>query len=391
MSNSVKDLERGLIGWMTTNRITPNLMMIVFLVGGFFYALRIKQEVFPEFDLDFVNVIVPYPGSSPEEVEQGIVLAVEEAIRGLEGLKEVTSTASEGMGRVTAELLEGADRQRVYQEIKQEVDRITTFPQDAERPEVSLIARRREVVQFQIYGDVSEWVLRELAEQVRDSLLQSEGITQVELTGVRDYEVQVLIDQDTLRTYNLTLQQIANRIRTAAIELPGGHVETQGGEILLRVMERRDWASEFASIPIISTPAGAILSLGDIAEVVDDFRDIDRMATFDGQRAVGISVYRIGDQTPIGVSDATRRAMAEIETQLPPGVNWGITNDRADIYRQRLGLLLKNAAWGLLLVLLLLGLFLEFKLAMWVTLGIPISFLGSLFFFAAADRTNNNN
>lgn len=385
----VKGLERGLIGWMTSNRVTPNLMMIVFLIGGFYYALKIKQEVFPEFDLDFVNVIVPYPGSSPEEVEQGIVLAIEEAIRGLEGIKEVTSTASEGMGRVTAELLEGTDRQRVYQEIKQEVDRITTFPQDAERPEVSLVARRREVVQFQIYGDVSEWVLRELAEQVRDSLLQSEGITQVELAGVRDYEVQVLVDQDTLRTYGLTLQDIANRIRSSAIELPGGHVETQGGEILLRVMERRDWASEFASIPIITTPAGTILSLGDIAEVVDDFQDVDRLALFDGQRAVGISVFRIGDQTPIGVSDATQRAMAQIQTQLPPGVNWGITNDRADVYRQRLSLLLKNAAWGLLLVLLLLGLFLEFKLAMWVTMGIPISFLGAFLFLPAMDVTIN--
>lgn len=384
-----QSLERGLIGWFTVNRITPNLLMIIFLVGGFFVSLRIKQEVFPEFDLDLVNVVVPYPGSSPEEVEQGIILAVEEAIRGLEGIKEVTSVASEGAGRITAELLEGQDRQRIYQEIAQEVDRITTFPQDAERPEVRLAARRQEVVEFQIYGDAAEWVLRELAEQVRDRLLQSEGITQVELTGVRDYEVQVLIDQETLRTYNLTLQDIANRLRAAAVELPGGRVETQGGEVLLRVMERRDWASELAGIPIITTPAGAILHLGDIAEVVDGFQEVDRSATFDGQRAVGISVYRIGDQTPIGVSDATRRAMADIEAYLPPGVNWGITRDRADVYRQRLTLLLNNAVWGLLLVVLLLGIFLDLKLAMWVTLGIPISFLGTFLFLPSMDVTIN--
>ena len=384
-----QSLERGLIGWFTVNRITPNLLMIIFPVGGFFVSLRIKQEVFPEFDLDLVNVVVPYPGSSPEEVEQGIILAVEEAIRGLEGIKEVTSVASEGAGRITAELLEGQDRQRIYQEIAQEVDRITTFPQDAERPEVRLAARRQEVVEFQIYGDAAEWVLRELAEQVRDRLLQSEGITQVELTGVRDYEVQVLIDQETLRTYNLTLQDIANRLRAAAVELPGGRVETQGGEVLLRVMERRDWASELAGIPIITTPAGAILHLGDIAEVVDGFQEVDRSATFDGQRAVGISVYRIGDQTPIGVSDATRRAMADIEAYLPPGVNWGITRDRADVYRQRLTLLLNNAVWGLLLVVLLLGIFLDLKLAMWVTLGIPISFLGTFLFLPSMDVTIN--
>lgn len=384
-----KDLYNGLIGWMTHNRITPNLVMIVFLVGGFIYALRIKQEVFPEFELDIVNVAVPYPGSSPEEVEQGIVLAVEEAIRGLEGIKEVTGMASEGMGMVSAELLEGVDRQRVYQEIKQEIDRITTFPQDAERPEVSLVMRRREVVDLQIYGDVSEWTLRELAEQVRDSLLQSPGITQVELEGIRDYEVQVLIDQDTLRTYGLTIQDIANRIRTAAIELPGGHIETQGGEILLRVMERRDWANEYAAIPVITTPGGTVLTLGDIAEVVDDFQDVDRTATFNNMRAVGIEVYRIGDQTPIGVSDATRKAMQDIQNQLPPGIEWSITRDNADVYRQRLELLLKNACWGFMLVILLLGAFLELKLALWITMGIPTSFLGAFLFLPAMDVTIN--
>jgi multidrug efflux pump subunit AcrB len=294
------DTQKGLIGWMTHNRITPNLVMLVLLIGGFLAALRIKQEVFPEFELDIVNILVPYPGSSPEEIEQGIVLAVEEAIRGLEGIKEITATASEGAGMVSAELLEGVDRQRVYQDIKQEIDRITTFPQDAERPEVSLVMRRREVIDLQIYGDTSEWVLREIAEQVRDSLLQSEGITQVDLEGVRDFEVQVLIDQDTLRSYGLTLQEVASRISNAAIELPGGHIETRGGEILLRVMERRDWAKEFAVLPVITTPGGTVLTLGDIAEVVDDFQDVDRMATFNNKRAVGIEVFRVGDQTPSG-------------------------------------------------------------------------------------------
>ena len=384
-----KDVSKGLIGWMTHNRVTPNLVMVVLLVGGIFYALYIKQEVFPEFELDIVNVAVPYPGSSPEEVEQGIVLAVEEAIRGLEGIKEVTATASEGMGLVSAELLEGVDRQRVYQEIKQEVDRITTFPQDAERPEVSLVMRRREVIELQLYGDVSEWTLRELAEQVRDSLLQSPGITQVELEGVRDYEVQVMIDQNTLRSYGLTVQEIATRIRNAAIELPGGRIETRGGEILLRVMERRDWASEFAAIPIITTPAGAVLMLGDVAQVIDGFQDVDKMATFDNKRAVGISVYRIGDQTPIGVSEATRVAMQTIQNQLPPGVKWSITQDSAEVYRQRLELLLTNACWGLLLVILLLGAFLEIKLALWVTMGIPVSFLGAFLFLPAMDVTIN--
>ena len=383
------DDKKGPIAWMVHNRVTPNLLMIVLIAGGFFFASKIKQEVFPEFDRDMVRVSVPYPGSSPEEIEQGVVLAVEEAIRGLEGIKEITATASEGRGSVSAELLEGADQQKIYQDIKQEIDRITTFPEDAEEPEVSLLIRRREVLDIQLYGNVSERVLRELAEQVRDSLLQDPGITQIELEGARDYEIHILVDQETLRTYGLTLQEIANTIKQAAIEVPGGHIETTGGEVLLRVTERRDWAREFARLPIISTDDGSVVYLNEIAQVKDDFKDVDRIATFNGRRAIGINVYRVGDQTPIGVSDVARKAMTSIESQLPEGVHWGIRRDRADIYRARLELLLKNAFIGLIWVLALLGLFLEFKLAIWVTMGIPISFLGAFLFLPTFDVTIN--
>ena len=381
--------SKGLIAWMVHNRVTPNLMMLVFLIGGAILAFTIKKEVFPEFDLDIVTVRVPYPGSSPEEVEQGIILSVEEAIRGLEGVKEVTATASEGSGMVTAELLEGTDQQKVYQDIKQEIDRITTFPIDAEEPEVSMAVRRREVLQIELYGNVSEWILRDLAEQVRDSLLQYSGISQVELDGARDYEVQVLIDQETLRTYGLTLQEVAQKIRTTSVEIPGGYIETAGGDVLLRVKDRSDWANEFARIPVVTSASGSILYLEDIAQVKDDFADTDRAAFFDGSRAIGIEVFRIGAETPTGVSAAARQAMQEIETQLPPGVHWTINRDSSDIYRQRLTLLLKNAGFGLALVLLLLGFFLEFKLALWVTMGIPISFLGAFLFLPAMDVTIN--
>ena len=187
---------KGIIAWMTRNRITPNLLMFILLIGGLAVALRIKQEVFPEFDLDIVSVRVVYPGSGPEEVEQGIILAIEEGIRGLVGIKEISATAAEGFGSVVAELEENADGQRIYQDIKQEIDRIITFPLDAEEPEVSFVIRRREVIDLQIYGDASEWVLREIAEQVRDRLLQDPEITQLDLEGVRKYEVAVEIDQE---------------------------------------------------------------------------------------------------------------------------------------------------------------------------------------------------
>lgn len=372
------DKPRGPIAWMVNNRVTSNLLMLVLLVGGVIMTTQIKQEVFPEFTEDMVTISVAYPGASPEEVENGIILSIEESIRGLDGVDEVTARASEGVGTVTAELLEDADTQKVYQDIKQEVDRITTFPDDAEEPEVTLQDSKRDVLEVQLYGDVDEWALRETAEQVRDRLLQHPSITQIELRGARDYEVIIEVSQVALRAYGLTVSDIAAKVSETAVEIPGGKIETTGGEILLRVDERRDWAREFAQIPIVSTADGAFVYLEDLATVREGFEDTDNLAVFNGKRAIGISVYRIGDQTPIGVSDAVREAMAAIEPDLPTGIDWGIYRDMSEVYNQRLTLLLKNAGLGLVLVLLILGMFLEFKLAFWVMMGIPISFLGGL-------------
>ena len=191
--------RRGAIAWMVNNPVAANLLMLTLLIGGALSFLFIKQEVFPDFELDMVTVTVPYPGASPEEIEQGVVLSVEEAVRGLEGVKEVSSNAREGAGSVVIELLEGSDRQKVYQEIQQEVDRITTFPEEAEEPRVVLAVRRRGVIDLALHGDVSEILLRALAEQARDRLLQDPQITQVELGGVRDYEISISISRSRLR------------------------------------------------------------------------------------------------------------------------------------------------------------------------------------------------
>ena len=375
--------QRGPLAWMIYNRVTPNLLMIALIMGGFFVSGQIKKEVFPEFELDRVTVSVAYPGASPEEVEQGIVLVVEEAVRGLEGIKELTSRAGEGSGSVSIELLADINQQKVYQDIKQEVDRIRSFPDDAEEPQVSLVARRREVLNIQLYGNTTEAALRETAEQVRDRLLQDPEITQIDLSGARDLEIHVDVPQEKLRAYKLTLDDIARTIDAASTDIPGGAVETDGGDILLRVTDRRDWANEFARIPIISASDGTVVRLEDIATVREAFEDSSRFATYNGQRSIGLDVYRVGDQTPVGVSRAVRNAMTEIEADITEGIDWDINRDRSEIYEQRLNLLLKNAGIGLCLVLLLLGLFLEFKLAFWVTMGIPISFLGGLLFLPA--------
>jgi len=381
--------QRGPLAWMVYNRITPNLLMFVLLAGGLLVSGQIKKEVFPDFELDRISIRVAYPGSSPEEVEQGIILAIEEAVRGIEGIKEMTSTAAEGSGSVRIELHTDADQQKSYQDVRQEVDRIRTFPEDAEDPQVSLQTRRREVLSLLIYGNTTERALREATEQVRDRLLQDPGITQIDFSGARDLEIHVDVPQERLRAYDLTLDRVAQIINTASTEIPGGTIETGGGDILLRVTDRRDWAREFARIPIISTAEGTVIYLEDIATVRETFEDSDRFASYNGQRSIGLKVFRVGNQTPIGVSRAVRDAMTQIEADLPNGIEWDINRDRSEIYEQRLNLLLKNAFIGLVLVLLLLGVFLEFKLAFWVTMGIPISFLGGLMFLPATGVSIN--
>ena len=377
MAAEPETTERGPIAWMVHHRVAPNLLMLVLLVGGLFAAVRMTQEVFPEFDLDLVTVSVPYPGASPEEVEEGIVLVVEEAVRALEGVKEVTATAAEGVGSVVIELEENANAQKALLDVQEAVARVRTFPVDAEEPNISLLLHRRDVMSLQIYGAVEEFVLRDLAEQVRDRLFQEPGITQVDLRGARATEIHVEIAQKDLRRYGLTLSGVAARLRNTALDLPGGKVETPGGEVLLRVKERRDWAREFAEIPIVTTAAGAVVRLGDVARVSEGFEDAQRSASYNGQRAVGLAVYRVGDQTPESVAQATRHALAEIEANLPPGVNYAIDDDDSEIYAQRRNLLVKNLLLGLVIVLVVLGLFLEPRLAFWVTMGIPISFLGA--------------
>ena len=389
MLNKMTSQTSGPIEWMVHNRVTPNLLMIFLIMGGLFMSTKIKKEVFPAFELDRVSVQVVYPGSSPEEVEKGIVLAVEDAIEGIDGIKEITSTAGEGSGIVNAELMEDAHPQIVLQDIEQEVNRVTTFPVDAEDPVISLVSHRRQVLRLNLYGNVGERALREVVEQVRDRLLQTEGITQIEISGARDFEVIIEIPMEKLRMHGLTLGNVANIIRQSAVEIPGGKLDTTGGEILLRVDNRRDWAEEFARIPIVTDTNGTTVYLEDLADVTEGFESSNREASYENQRSITLRIYRVGKQTPIGISDATRKAMADIEMDLPPGISWKITSDRSDIYKQRLQLLLKNAFIGLTLVLLLLGLFLELKLAFWVTMGIPISFLGGLLFLPMVDISIN--
>ena len=380
---------RGPIAWMTRNHVAANLLMLLCMVGGLVLFRGIRQEVFPDFSLGTVTVSVAYPGAGPEEVEQGILLALEEAVQGLEGVAKYTALASEGMGSVQVETVEGTDINRFSQDVQREVDRISTFPEGAETPRIVVDARIREVISVAVAGPQGEGVLREAAEQLRERLLQEEGITQVSLEGVRDHEIAVLISERALRRYGLTLEGVARRLAEASVEMGGGRLDTRGGEILLRMKDRRYRASDYRDLGIVTLEDGSRVLLGDIARVEETFEDTDVRAFFNGHPAVMVNVNRVGAETPIAVAKTTRKVLEDYSLSLPQGMGVHVVRDFSEVFQQRADLLLRNAGLGLLIVFACLALFLEIRLAFWVSLGIPISFLGSFLFLPMTDFSIN--
>ncbi len=369
---------KGAVRWMAHNHVAANLLMIVLVVGGLIRVSTIKQEVFPEISLDTVQVSVAYPGAGPEEVEEGILLQIEENLTGVEGIKQIKSVAKEGVGTVSAEIYPGEDPDMKLQEIKSEVDRIITFPEDAEKPVITKLLNRYEVMSVVVYGDASDRALREQAESIREELLSYPEITQVDLSGVRPYEISIEVPEENLRRYNLTLEQVAQRVRAASLDLPGGTIKTEGAEILLRTKERRYLGREYGSITVINRPDGTRVRLDDIARINDGFAETDVSAHFDGQPAAMVKIYRVSDQKPLEISRLVKAYVAEKRPTLPDSLGIATWNDTTELLKSRMDLLKKNAAIGLVLVLIILGLFLEIRLALWVMLGIPISFLGAM-------------
>lgn len=369
--------QKGPIRWMAGHGVAANLMMLACLLGGLLFMNSIRQEVFPEFESDTVSIRMAYPGASPEEVESGILLAIEDAISGLDGIADIRSTAKEGTGSVLVEVMSDSDINLVAQDIRKEVDRITTFPDDAEEPEISVITSKRRVLSLVLYGNTKDHVLHELAEQFRERLLQDPGITQVELEGVRPLELSINVSGENLRRYQLSLSEIAQRIQSASIDLPGGSLKTSAGEILIRMKERKDYGRQFAKIPLITAANGSTVLLGEIAVIDDGYEETDYSANYNGQPAIMLQVYSIDRQTPIQVSDAVKKHLELARSFLPKGVNADIRYDASVTYAQRIDLLMRNSALGLVLVFLALTVFLELRLAFWVMMGIPTAFLGS--------------
>ncbi|MEN0060533.1 MAG: efflux RND transporter permease subunit [Myxococcota bacterium] len=367
----------GLLSWMANNRVAANLLMILLLLGGFLSAQNTQQEVFPEFALDAVTVSVAYPGASPEEVEQGVLLAVEDAVSGIEGVDEVVSMAEEGSGTVVVWLLTSADRETALRDIEKAVDRVTTLPDDAEEPLITELSRRSRVITVAVSGSQQLDDLLVVADRLKDDLVVHPDISLVEVSGAPDREVAVEIDLATLQAFGLTLDDVSRQIAQFSLERPAGSVETAGGDLRVRVSDRSLDESDFANIPVRTSTGGGTVRLGDIATITSGFADDDAGTWFDGERSLRVDAYRIGDERPAEVAAATRDAVAAMQSDLPDTVSLTVLSDDSEALTGRLSLLLRNALQGLVLVFAALALFLDLRTAGWVAAGIPIAFLGA--------------
>ena len=380
---------RGAIAWFARNTVAANLLMVFIIVAGLATLGQIRLEVFPEVSADMVSVTVPYLGAAPQEVEEGVCVRIEEAIQDLDGVKKVTSTAAEGIGTVLVQAEEGADIRKLVEEVKSRVDGIETFPEETERPQIQEVLLRMQVLNVALSGDVDEMSLKRLGESVRDELLALPSITQVELGGVRPYEISIEVSEQALRRWGLSFQEVADAVRASSLDLPGGSVRTRAGEVLLRTKGQAYSGSEFEDLTLLARSDGTRLRLGDVATVVDGFAETDQSSRFDGRPAVLLQVYRVGDQNAIQIAREIKDYLARVEQRLPDGVELTIWQDDTKVLMDRLTLLLRNARAGFLLVFLVLAFFLKLRLALWVAAGIAVSFTGAFWVMPVFDVSIN--
>ncbi|MBT64230.1 MAG: hypothetical protein CML13_13575 [Puniceicoccaceae bacterium] len=369
-----------MIRWFTQNGVAANLLAGIIIVAGLFTAMSIKLELFPELDLDMVSVAVPYPGAAPEEVESGIIELIEDRIQDVDGVKKITATAGEGYGSVLVEVERGYDATEVSDKIKVRVDAIDNFPEEAEEPQVEELLLRNEVISLAVYGDADVKTLKEIAEYIRDELNVRERITQVDIKGVAEFEISINVSEIALRQYGLTFDDVVQAIRNTSVDIPGGSIKSRGGEILLRTTGKAYTGAGFEGMPIITRADGSVVRVRDLASVEDGFVDDPIITEFNGQRAVLLRIYAVGDESALDVSGRVQSFAQTIDADLPAGIQVEAFRDFTYYLKGRLQMLIENGLYGLLLVLLILTLFLRPSLAFFVMLGIPISFLGSMLF-----------
>ena len=368
-----------LIAWFATNHIAANLLLILIVLAGLSAVLTMPQKSFPDIDVPIISVSIPYLGAAPEEVEQGVCIRVEEELDGVEGVKEIRSVANESLCSVTVELFEDADESRALDDVKNRIDALDTLPEETEQPIINLATSIRPVIDLAITGPDDERTLKVLGQRVRDEIAALPGITQVSLVNTRPYEISIEVSESDLQRFGLTFSQVAEAVRARAIDLPGGAIKTEGGEILLRTKGQVYWGEEYERLVLLSRPDGSLVYLSDVARVVDGFEDTDQSLRFDGQPAAIIRVSRIGSEDILAITGAVMAYLDTSAQALPEGVKLTVWNDNSRLLEDRLATLLDSARQGFLMVLLLLALFLRPVLAFWVSVGVPVAFMGALY------------
>ena len=366
------------IRWFANNSVAANLLMILLLLGGTYGAISTNQEEFPNFDVRVVTVQVPYLGAAPVEVERSVCVRVEEAIEGLEGIERLRSTATEGMCNVTAELFDDADQTSVLNEVKSRVDGINSFPVETEKPIVSKLTIARRVVQIAVSGHADERTIKEIARELRDDIATLDGVSQVGVDYIRPYEISIEVSELELRRYGITLDQVSRAIRQTSLDMPGGSIKTRNGEILIRSTGQAYWGEEFEGVVVVTKPDGTRVTLAEVATIRDTFEEGDLLAQFNGARAAMVNVSQVGNEDLIQIAEDVTKLVDDFRLTIPQGIELDIWIDTSKDLEERMSVLMQNAGGGLLLVLVILALFLKFRLAMWVAVGIPVALIGTL-------------
>ena len=370
----------ALITWFARNSVAANLMMVTLLVmGGYAVLYQLPVEGFPSLKPNTITVSVPFRGATPAEVEEGVVIRIEEALQNIEGIDEIRSTASEGMGMVMIVAEEGFNLRELQDDIKNRVDAINTFPVETENPVISAAENQQLAISVLIAGDgLSELELRRLGEQIRDEIANLPEVSQVQLSGVRPYEISIEVKENTLQKYGMTIDDIARAVRETSVDLPAGGIKTDAGEILLRTKGQAYVASDFESIVLRTREDGSRLILGDIAKVVDGFEENELYARYNGKRAVVVRVTQTGFGSTIDIANAVKDYLASTQDRMPASVELTYWQDSSKMIKSRLSTLTNSAIFSAVVVFLLLAMFLRIGLAFWVMMGIPVAFMGAL-------------
>jgi multidrug efflux pump subunit AcrB len=374
------DTEKGVIAWFARNSVAANLLMWVLILGGIYGAMTIQKQIFPNFELNVVQVRVQYLGAAPQEVEEGVILKVEEAVKEIEGIKKITSTAVEGSGTISIEVEDEYDVETLLDEVKVQVDAIPSFPANTEKPVVYRQKAQQDVLWISVYGDANERELKEFAKEMRDDIANLPGVSAVQVVGDRDYEVSIELSEVSLQEYDLTFSEVVNIIRASSIDLPGGAIKTDNGNILLRTIGQAYTGWDFSQIILVTQPDGTRVRLGDVADIDDGFVENNQFAYFDNKPAVSIRVQAVGEQNALEISKQVNGYIDENKDSFPANINADTWGDSSFYLADRLNMMLDNMFFGALLVFIVLSLFLKIKLAFWVIVGLPVCFLGTLMF-----------